>query len=1715
MVLSFTKRILLWCLAAALAPLLVHHLASFWSWQATMKSEVQQRVSLVADQKFRQLEAFFAQRESDLKLVSRTPVILQTMQDLGTYRQELAYPARYSAVVQNALSFLSVFTNGSPYADALLIAPNGDLLLSLARRPELGSNLRAGPFAGTHLGRAFEQCFRTRQLVVSDFRFHQVTQRPALFILAPLFKGGSFLGVAGLEVRGQRIYELTQDFSGLGGSGETILVGLEGQRVLLLSPLRSRQYVPLQYSFPVDPASRLPLQLAAQGKRGADVRKDYRGERVVAWWNYVPRLRCGLVVQMSYAEAMAPVYRERSRVHAVAVVCLALALGTCAWAARQTARPLRALHDGVGQVAAGNWAHRVGTAAKDEVGYLSRAFDGLLDRLQQTAGSRDELHRQLVLCKKAETESRKFVLATSKTPQALLLTDRQGRIEWGNESFTRLTDFALPEVAGRRIEEVFATPETSPVTLQAIVQATQQLRSLQVELPYATKTGRSCWLQVHCQPLFDSGAQLEHWLVIATDVTDSKAAEARFGSARQESEERLRSQTSALAERTRELEQRTTQLAERSQQLAIAQQDLQRERQARVSAEARAEHALRQAQQLEQQLEAVAAELTSAKQQTNLPPPAPVEAPPPPAPALPANLAALEPAQTTLFEAQSVVAPEPAPAPPPSVRPEFIPALEPVPLPTPEAAPIRTPDEALASTPEPAPDASSLAGPPAAAAPTLTEAPDAVPSTALVPAAIPTQEPAEVPAQPAQELRPEPPSAPPEAVEILTPEATPVPAPEVDTIPELEPSPATLPEAGPNPAVVPPPEAVTVPVPSPTVPSTNEPSASGEDAAPPSRPSSIASPEPLEVSTPAPWPAPPVEPAPTSSPAAVPSSAPLSGVPWPPAPTKAQEEALPPFEFRLDEVLDRICALTGAKAAQKGLEFLFDTAPDVPPVLIGNPYGLCHILVNLIDNAVKFTAQGEVVLRTELVQEDATHVILRFAVRDTGPGLTAVQRHRLHQTFTRTDSLTLWAPGNGQTGLETGLECCKRLVDLAGGEIGVVGQLGRGSTFWFTVCLSPSGPPPHSLPFRLPAPLVQKRILVVEDADNARMVMVELLRHWGIEAVAVNSTAHALDALAQGTFHLVLLDWSLPDEDGIQAAQRLRPKGAEAPTPAVVLLIPPGRPDLLAQAHSFHLQGTLSKPFSPSRLLSALTEALAVGSGPDSPAPAPRDEAPPPVAPVPESAPSASEGTAAPAAQVQLTATQPAPPPPEPEPASLELAPAVQAQLTATQPAPPPSEPQPASPEPPPGDVAPSPAAPAPESAPGGSEETAVPAVQAQVTATQTAPPPVEAERVAPAPPEPHPPAMPSSAVDSSSAEAAAVALPPALLPGPEPRVSEPPLPAPSVAPDAPATPPSPETLPPAASSEAALPEPPPVDTPAPPAQAPARPEPADAPAVAESSPPPEAPEPARKPRRSKPPKAETPDLFSSAEPTPAPAPPPPPEPEAAPRRKRTKSEPEPAPVARRKAPVEDEPEPEAGELPARLAGVNLVEGLRRQAGNRALYRKLLLEFARQHQALPGRIREAVDENDQRTAERLVHALKDSALGLAIAEVAQAATALEAALRSHEPLLVTSAFDELEHKLAVATNALFSLEPAPPAKPPTPPPPTGPWDAPVFLRKLQMLREKVESGDADVRSLLHQLRGVSGGKFADQLEALERHVESAEFGQAADIAVEVELTLQK
>ena len=298
------------------------------------------------------------------------------------------------------------------------------------------------------------------------------------------------------------------------------------------------------------------------------------------------------------------------------------------------------------------------------------------------------------------------------------------------------------------------------------------------------------------------------------------------------------------------------------------------------------------------------------------------------------------------------------------------------------------------------------------------------------------------------------------------------------------------------------------------------------------------------------------------------------------------------IDFSLRDNLEDTVAMLALRAHKKGLEIANHVAAEVPDLLVGDPGRLRQIIVNLIGNAIKFTEQGEVVVRVNLESQPLGADCLHFAVSDTGIGIPLEKQSLLFKAFSQVDASTTRKYGG--TGL--GLAISGQLVRMMGGRIWLESAAGRGSTFHFTVQLNVSKSAALPRVLSEPVSIHGLPVLVVDDNATNRRILEEMLTNWRMKPTVVESAWAALSLLERAheagePFALVLLDGNMPEMDGFALAERIKQNAALA-TSTVMMLSSADRRGDTAHCHALGLASYLTKPVRQSDLLDAITTVL-------------------------------------------------------------------------------------------------------------------------------------------------------------------------------------------------------------------------------------------------------------------------------------------------------------------------------------------------------------------------------------------------------------------------------------------------------------------------------------------------------------------------------------------
>jgi signal transduction histidine kinase len=386
-------------LAIATIPLLLVSALTFTNYENSLKANRFSQLRDLTIFRADSIEAYFAGLKGHIEvsqgfynIKKNLPILTRLADDPGN-QEFLDAKKMLDAQLQQMLSV-------SDLSDIMLVNPQGRVVY--ANRP--GHFLKDMPNGIDAEQKAFAE--GKSRVYFSDVYFDKVEDnRFEMLLTAPAFDfNGDFIGVIAFEVDMTPIYNLIQDTTGLGNTGEVLVARKIGNQAEFLNPLRHDPNAALNRRVILGDASARPIQEAVQGRTGSGQSIDYRGKKVIAAWRYIPSLGWGLVAKIDTKEAFADVTNLRNLAAIILIIVIVLSGITAFSIAHSISEPIKRLSEGAAIIGSGNLDYKIGTNLKDEIGQLSRSFDKMTLDLKQTTASRDELNREIAERKQAQEE---------------------------------------------------------------------------------------------------------------------------------------------------------------------------------------------------------------------------------------------------------------------------------------------------------------------------------------------------------------------------------------------------------------------------------------------------------------------------------------------------------------------------------------------------------------------------------------------------------------------------------------------------------------------------------------------------------------------------------------------------------------------------------------------------------------------------------------------------------------------------------------------------------------------------------------------------------------------------------------------------------------------------------------------------------------------------------------------------------------------------------------------------------------------------------------------------------------------------------------------------------------------------------------------------------------------------------------------------------------
>ncbi|MFA6600815.1 MAG: PAS domain S-box protein [Candidatus Omnitrophota bacterium] len=385
-----------WFLFMTLVPLSAVVYLAYDTAKNQLREEIVDKMVIMAEDRASDIEQYVSVKEQSLKLMATRPTIMAALEDFHRiFRESGLGSTDYAAVDERIRPVLTAAQAVEGFEDLALVSPGGDVLFSMSRGKDFGTNYKTGPFRDSAAAKVFRLATSLLSTEISEFEPHPGSGGSSVYLAAPFFRSGHMIGAAVLRMNNEEISALAQDYRGLGQTGETVVGTKIGDEVLWVTPTRHDPAAAFKRTVSIVSHHDSSLVQAVLGRQGQGVMTDYRGREVLTAWRHLPSFAGGVAVKIDSQEAFAPIRRLGKNLFVIVAGTIILTVLLAFGVARSISDPIRRLHAGTEIIGKGDLDYRVGTPEQDEIGQLSRSFDEMVLNLKKVTTSRDELNREM------------------------------------------------------------------------------------------------------------------------------------------------------------------------------------------------------------------------------------------------------------------------------------------------------------------------------------------------------------------------------------------------------------------------------------------------------------------------------------------------------------------------------------------------------------------------------------------------------------------------------------------------------------------------------------------------------------------------------------------------------------------------------------------------------------------------------------------------------------------------------------------------------------------------------------------------------------------------------------------------------------------------------------------------------------------------------------------------------------------------------------------------------------------------------------------------------------------------------------------------------------------------------------------------------------------------------------------------------------------------
>lgn len=414
--LRITTKFIVWFLLISLLPLTLSIYVSYNRSREVLKEEVTKSLAAVADNKANQIEAFLINQEKNAVTLSYKSEVISAFEKLDSVlRQSQIDSAGYKSTEREFKPMLGYYQKLFGYDDIFFVNAEGNLIFSTEGIRDINSLYGLASYTDSGLADVLAKAKDSQETAVSNLQYYPQAEKAAVFIATPLFEGANFVGSVVVQIGTNGIHEFVKDYTGLGETGETIIVSKIGNQAVFITPVRFDPEAEFKRKIDIGTIEAMDLKKALQGERGSGITVNYRNQEVLSVLRYLPTFQLGMAVTMDTKEVFATAGKLRNTLLRITFALILVVVIMAILIASSIASPIRGLTQITKTISAGNFSARAEINVEDEIGELAQSFNQMTDSLVEA--------KENVEQKKAELEEQKKLLeATNKELDSFVYT---------------------------------------------------------------------------------------------------------------------------------------------------------------------------------------------------------------------------------------------------------------------------------------------------------------------------------------------------------------------------------------------------------------------------------------------------------------------------------------------------------------------------------------------------------------------------------------------------------------------------------------------------------------------------------------------------------------------------------------------------------------------------------------------------------------------------------------------------------------------------------------------------------------------------------------------------------------------------------------------------------------------------------------------------------------------------------------------------------------------------------------------------------------------------------------------------------------------------------------------------------------------------------------------------------------------------------------------